>query len=162
MMKLDLMVLSLVLASSAAQVLKMDFVPASSYQQVLHRVHDKLYFMPTLPDTVDDGCWQQCIGSVCEPICGGSFRLDLANYVAVEFKFDFGNDTLLRPSAHDPRIRVAFYAQAVDCTNGELLLNKFVKGDRIHYEGSSFEHLQDNYDQKVSGCLPYVCLVRIS
>lgn len=142
--------LSLLVASSVAQVLKMDFVPAVAFQKVLHRVYDKHYFVPTLPGAVSDGCWQQCVESICEPICGGTFRLDLSSYAAMEFKFDFRTDTLLRPSARDPRIRVAFYAQAVNCTNGELLLNKFVKGDRIHYEGTDYDELRDNYDQKVS------------
>jgi hypothetical protein len=128
---------------------QMVFKPTMEYQQALPRVHDKLYFTPTLPNMTNDGCWYQCVTDICQTICGGTFTINLDGYEVLEFKFDLGEDTLLVPSLKDQRIRIAFYAQAVNCTNGELLLNKFIKAEKIEYIGSDVDPLMSYYDQDV-------------
>jgi hypothetical protein len=128
---------------------QMVFKPTLEYQQALPRVHDKLYFTPTLPNMTNDGCWYQCVTDICQTICGGTFTINLDGYEVLEFKFDLGADSVLVPSLKDQRIRVAFYAQAVNCTNGELLLNKFIKAEKIEYIGSDVDQLLSYYDQDV-------------
>jgi hypothetical protein len=128
---------------------QMVFKPAVDYQQALPRVHDKLYFTPTLPNMTNDECWYQCVTDICQTICGGTFTINLDGYEVLEFTFDLGTDTLLLPSLNDQRLRVAFYAQAVNCTNGELLLNKFIKSEKIEYVGSDVDSLLNYYDQDV-------------
>lgn len=111
---------------------------------------------------MDDGCWYQCLAFACDTICGGTFRLNLGIYDSIEFTFDFGQDTWLRPSPTDPRIRVAFYAQAVNCTNGDLLINKIIKSERIYYQGRNFDQLIDAYDERVSQKMPTACLLSLA
>jgi hypothetical protein len=134
--------------------LRLEFVPADSYQQTLHQEHDKLFFMPQnnmLNLTMDDGCWYQCVADICQTVCGGTFTVDysLAEDNAMQFIFTFPTDTLLRPAASDPRIRVAVFAQTIDCTDGELLLNKFVSANQIDYVGGNVTGLVNNFDPDV-------------
>jgi hypothetical protein len=137
--------------------LRLEFVPAISYQQTLHQEHDKLFFLPqnsNIPNTTtmdDDGCWYQCVADICQTVCGGTFTVDysLAEDNAMQFIFTFPTDTLLRPAASDPRIRVAVFVQTIDCTDGELLLNKFITANQIDYVGGNVTGLVDTFDPDV-------------
>jgi hypothetical protein len=139
--------------------LRLEFVPAILHQQKLYQEHDKLFFLPknNIPnnhnttDTMDDdGCWYQCVADICQTVCGGTFAVDYSLAEdAIQFAFVFPTDTLLRPAASDPRIRVAVFAQTIDCTDGELLLNKFVTADQIDYVGEHVTGLVDNFDPNV-------------
>lgn len=140
-------------------LLRLEFVPAALYQQTLHQEHDKLFFLPqnnnnNIPNTttmVDDGCWYQCVADICQTVCGGTFTVDysMTDVEAIQFIFTFAADTLLRPAASDPRIRVAVFAQTIDCTDGELLLNKFVTANQVDYVGGNVTGLVDHFDPDV-------------
>lgn len=131
--------------STRAEIFYLELEPATEFQDALPNAIDRTFFRPVRPMTHSVAC--------TDSVCGGAFAADFSLYNSFHVTFQSNEPLLIRPDPFDPRVRVAFTARTDNCTDGDLVVSKKIKANKIEIEGSDTEELHDNFDEKVSRML---------